>query len=423
MSTKIEHSSRGFPSTFWVLTFATFIDRLGGFILFPFFSVYIIDQFSVGMTEVGILFSIFSAGSIVGGAIGGALADKYGRRAITLIGLTVSGIGSILMGLANDLYVFYLIAAFLGTIGNFGGPARQAMVADLLPSEKQAKGFGMLRIAVNLSATFGPILGGLIVDQSYMILFILDAMGSLITAFIVFIVIPETKPQKQEHEPDETVIKTLIGYKEVLKDWVYVLFLSVSALTVLVYMQMNSTLSVFLWDIHGFPKPSFAWLLSMNALMVVIFQYFISRFFSKYAPMKVIALGTFFYMIGFGMYGFISEPYMFFVAMGILTIGEMIAMPVGQTAAASFAPEDKRGRYMAVYGFHWAIPSLFGVLLAGIIWENIGPNWVWYFTGILSFIAMVAFWLLHGITKARLSKEKEPTLEELHEIDQKISIE
>jgi len=423
MSTHLKHTSRGFPSTFWVLTFATFIDRLGGFILFPFFSVYIIDQFGVGMTEVGILFSIFSAGHLIGNMIGGALADKYGRRAITLIGLIVSGLGSILMGIANNLSLFYLIAAFLGTIGNFGGPARQAMVADLLPNEKQAKGFGMLRIAVNLSATFGPILGGLLVDQSYMILFILDAISSLITAFIVFLVIPETKPQRQEHETEETIIKTLIGYKEVLKDWVYVLFLSVSTLTVLVYMQLNSTLSVFLWDIHGFPKPNFAWLLSMNALMVVIFQYFISRLFSKYDPMKVIALGTFFYMIGFGMYGFISEPYMFFVAMAILTIGEMIAMPVGQTAAASFAPEDKRGRYMAVYGFHWAIPSLFGVLLAGIVWESIGPNWVWYFAGILSFIAMIAFLLLNNIVKHRLSKQDESTFEDLRELDQEITIE
>jgi MFS family permease len=423
MSTNLKPKSRGFPSTFWVLTFATFIDRLGGFILFPFFSVYIINQFGVGMTEVGLLFSIFSAGHLIGSMIGGALADKYGRKAITMIGLSVSGLGSILMGMVNDLGLFYIIAAFLGTIGNFGGPARQAMVADLLPNEKQPKGYGMLRIAVNLSATFGPILGGLLVDRSYMILFILDAISSLITALIVLLVIPETKPQKLEHEPEETVLKTLVGYKEVLKDWVYILFLAVSTLTVLVYMQMNSTLSVFLVEIHGFPASSFAWLLSMNALMVVIFQYFISRFFSNYDPMRVIALGTFFYMIGFGMYGFISEPYMFFVAMGILTMGEMIAMPVGQTAAASFAPEDKRGRYLAVYGFHWSIPSLFGVLLAGRIWETIGPNWVWYISGILSFIAIIGFLMLNNVTKHRLSKQDEPEIEDLHDLDQEIIIE
>ena len=415
MFTKIKNTYNEYPKAFKVLTLATFIDMLGSFLLYPFYALYITERFGVGMIEVGYLFSIFSVGNIFGGVVGGALADKYGRRAMVLIGLVVSGIGSILMGLVNNLNTFYLLAAFLGLIGNFGGPARQAMVADLLPKEKQAEGFGILRVAFNLSAVIGPLLGGLLATQSYMLLFIADAVSSIITAVIVYVVIPETKPQKKEDEPEETVIKTLIGYKEVVKDWKFMLFLSVSAITVLVYMQMNSTLSVFLRDVHGFPVQGFALLLSMNAAMVVFFQLWISRKISKYAPMKMMAFGTIFLVIGFGMYGFISEPYLFFIAMVIITVGEMIVFPIGQSTAASFAPEDKRGRYMAVYAFQWAIPNMFGVLAAGLIMENIGPNWVWYLAGILSLISTIGFWLLHGVAKERFSKEKKPMKEELLE--------
>jgi MFS family permease len=180
-------------------------------------------------------------------------------------------------------------------------------------------------------------------------------------------------------------------------------------------MQMNSTLSVFLRDVHGFPAQGFGWLLSMNALMVVLFQFWITKKISKYAPMKIMAFGAFFLMIGFGMYGFVSSIYMFFIAMAIITVGEMIVFPIGQVSAASFAPEDKRGRYMAVYGFQWAVPNLFGVLVAGIIMEHIGPFWVWYFAGTLSLISIMGFWLLHGVTKERFSKEKELMEEELLE--------
>jgi MFS family permease len=384
--------------------------------MFPFFALYVTARFNVGMTQVGFLFAIFSAGSIIGGIIGGALADKYGRRAMVLVGLIASGVSSIFMGLVEDLNIFYILAAFMGLMGNFGGPARQAMVADLLPKEKQAEGFGILRVAVNLSAAVGPIFGGIIATQSYLFLFIADAVSSIITAIIVFFVIPETKPEKKEGEVEETVVKSVIGYKEVLKDWRYMLFLSVSAITVIVYMQMNATLSVFLRDVHGFPTLYFGFLLSMNAVMVVVFQFWIIKKISKYSSMKVMAIGTLFYMVGFGMYGFVSESYLFFIAMAIITIGEMIEMPTGQTAAASFAPEDKRGRYMAVFGFHWAVPNLFGVLIAGLIMDNIGPNWVWYVAGILSLFAAVGFWLLHGITKARFSIEKELLVEEVQEI-------
>ena len=407
-----------YPNAFKVLILATFIDRLGSFILYPFFAMYITEHFGVGIIEVGLLFSIFSAGDLTGGMIGGALTDKYGRRTIIIFGLVVSGIGSILMGLVNNLIIFYILALILGLIGNIANPARQAMVADLLPTEKQAEGFGMIRIALNLSAIVGPVLGGLLATQSFMFLFIMDALSSIVTAIIVYVVIPETKPQVvQKAEIEESLIDTIIGYKEVLKDTIFLIFLLISAITVLVYMQMNSTLSIFLRDFHGISYFSFSLLLSMNALIVVLSQFWISKKISKYTPMKMMAFGTIFLMVGFGMYGFISELYLFFVAMVFITVGEMIVFPVGQGIVASFAPEDKRGRYMAVASFQWSIPNLFGILLAALVMEYIGPNWVWYFAGILSLIAMIGFLLLHGATRARLSRELEPTTGPLIEQD------
>jgi len=413
MFSKFKGIYKEYPGPFRVLVLATFIDRLGGFLLFPFFALYITARFNVEMPQVGILFTIVSAGSILGSMIGGALADKIGRKFLIIFGLVVSGIGSIFMGIVNELAAFYILAAILGVLGDFGGPARQAMVVDLLPKKKQAEGFGILRVAVNLSAVIGPILGGAIVTQSYLFLFIADAVSSIITAIIVLIVIPETKPERKDDTPQVSIVKTLIGYKEVLKDFQYIAFLSVSAITVVVYAQLNSTLSVFLRDVHGFAPWKFGFLLATNAIMVVVLQFWITRKVSKYAPMKVMAVGTLLYMVGFGMYGFISSEFLFYVAMIILTIGEMIEMPIGQSVAAQFAPEDKRGRYMAFFGFHWAIPNLFGVLLAGVVIATIGPNWVWYFAGILSLIAAVGFWSLNSVAKKRFSKIKEDTDHEL----------
>jgi MFS family permease len=392
-----------YPKAFNVLVFATFIDRLGGFLLFPFFGFYITQRFNVGLTEVGLLFTMFSMGSILGSGIGGALADKYGRRAMMLFGLVSSGTGSIVLGLLDNLLIFYIVAVILGVLGDFGGPARQAIVADLLGKEKQVEGFGILRVAVNLSATIGPSIGGIIytVLGSYFFLFIGDAVSSFIMAIIVILVIPETKPELEAGQQHESLGTTFKGYWEVLKDWQYVLFLSISALTVIVYMQLNSTLSVFLLDEHGFSEFNFGLLLSTNALIVVIFQFWTTRKMSKFPPMKVITAGTLLYMVGFAMYAFVSEVYLFFIAMIIITIGEMIEMPLGQSVAGIFAPEDKRARYMAFFGFHWAIPNLFGVLLAGIIGDTFGGQWIWILAGLLSLVAAIGFWLLHGVTKER----------------------
>ena len=48
-----------YPEQFWLLMFGSFIDRTGGALLFPFFSLYITRHFGVGLTEAGIVFLIF----------------------------------------------------------------------------------------------------------------------------------------------------------------------------------------------------------------------------------------------------------------------------------------------------------------------------------------------------------------------------
>ena len=99
--------------------------------------------------------------------------------------------------------------------------------------------------------------------------------------------------------------------------------------------------------------------------------------------MKTIAVGMIINAIGFGMYGFVSTVPLFFLAMIIITIGEMIISPISQKLVAQFAPEDMRGRYMAIFSFSWAFPSLSAVILAGIIMDNYDGNWVWYFSIII----------------------------------------
>jgi MFS family permease len=121
-------------------------------------------------------------------------------------------------------------------------------------------------------------------------------------------------------------------------------------------MNMNTTLGVYLRDVHGTPESAYGLILSLNAAMVVFLQFPITRRIEDYPPMLMMALGSALYAIGFAMYGFISVYWLFLVAMVIITIGEMLVAPVSQAVVANLAPDDKRGRYMAVFGFSFGIP-------------------------------------------------------------------
>jgi len=56
MMEKIKIAYKEYPSAFKVLVLASFIDMVGGALLFPFFALYITERFGVGMTQVGFLF-------------------------------------------------------------------------------------------------------------------------------------------------------------------------------------------------------------------------------------------------------------------------------------------------------------------------------------------------------------------------------
>lgn len=150
---------REFPSQFWIVVAVSFIDRVGGTLLFPFFSLYITQRFNVGMTQAGIILGLFSVFGLVGGMLGGALTDKFGRRKLILFGLVFSAISTLTLGLVDSLAALYPLAVVIGLLSDVAGPAHQAMIADILPEKKRQEGFGILRVVGNMAWIVGqPIL-------------------------------------------------------------------------------------------------------------------------------------------------------------------------------------------------------------------------------------------------------------------------
>ena len=399
---KIRATIAEYPRNFWILIGSLFIDRLGGALIFPFFSLYITEKFGVGMTQVGTLFAFYAVASFFGSLIGGALTDRFGRRSLMIFGLLSSATSALIMGLSKDFHTFFIFSVIVGAFADMGHPAAQAMITDILPEPKRIEGFGILRVVANLAVTIGPAIGGLIASKSFFSLFIIDACASAVTALIVFLTMPETKPERHQDQPHESVFQTFKGYSVAIKDGVFMAFLAVSAISVIVYMQMNTTLSVYLRDVHQITTQQFGYILSLNAAMVVVFQFWITRRISKYAPMLLMTFGTLFYLVGFTMYGFVATYPLFLLAMVVITIGEMIVSPTSTALVARLAPLEMRGRYMAVSGFSWIIPSAIGPLLAGLIMDNYDPRWLWYICGILAAISTLGFVVLHKRASSRL---------------------
>ena len=407
MFNRYKETFQEYSHTFWTLIGAMFIDRLGGSILFPFFSLYITDRFGVGMTEVGYIFTLHTSAMFFGNMLSGALTDKIGRKKMLLAGILLSGTSSLLMGFIPTYEIFMIFTVITGLVGNIGGPAVNAMMADILPEKQRAQGFGILRVAVNLSVSFGPAIGGVLAGYDYFYLFVADFVISSITALVVWRKIPETKPQDvtDENNGKETsLLSTLGGYSKILKNGIFLSILFLSLLTNLVYMQMNSSLSVYLRDVHAITSQQYGYILTLNAIMVVLFQFWITRKISGYKPMLVMAAGNILYAIGFSMYGLVGSYTLFLLAMIIITIGEMISSPILQSLVADIAPSDMRGRYMAVFNLSFGTAMAVGPLAAGIIMDNYNPDWVWYIGGLICVFSALGYLLMQLLAGKKLEK-------------------
>ena len=392
---KIRTVFNEYPRQFWALTGVSFIDSLGGTILFPFFTLYITKRFGIGMAQAGLLLALFSLSGIFGGLAGGALADKIGRKIMIIAGLLLSAGSSLIMGFIDSLQVFYIAAIVVGLLADIGRPAREAMIADLLPEQQRSEGFGIFRVMHNLAWVIGPSIGGFLAARSYLSLFITDAVMSSVTAVLILRFIVDTNPGAAAAAEHHSLKQTFAGYGTVMKNRVFLAFLVVSLFMLLVYQQLYSTFSVYLRDYRGIPESGFGMMMSINAVIVVCTQFLVSRKVGRYNPFLMLAAGTVFYLVGYTAFGFIYGFYAFLGAVILITVGEMIMIPVQMSIVAKLAPDDMRGRYMAASGFSWSVAAMVGPWAAGLVMDNYNPEIVWIICGCFSIIAVAGFLFLY----------------------------
>ena len=386
---------REFPRKFWIVVGVHFIDKIGGTLAFPFFALYITGKFGVGMTEAGILLGLLSLAGILGSVVGGALTDRLGRRKLILFGLVASALSALMFGSVTQFAWLFPVAALVGLFSEVGGPAHAAMIADILPKEQRQEGFGILRVVGNMSWLVGPTVGGFVARTSFFAIFVIDAAISCVVAVLFYLFMAETRPAPHERHAEEGFFETFRNYRIVLADKAFVAFLASAVLMGMVYIQMYNSLSVYLRDNHGVAPQGYGVLLTSSAVTVICFQIWMMRVIKVQPPFLMMALGTLFYLVGFGMFGVVAAYGLFVLAVVIITVGEMIVVPTSQTLAAGFARIDMRGRYMAAFGLSLSIPAAIGPVAAGVVLDNYRPNLLWYLSALFCAISAAGFYALH----------------------------
>jgi MFS family permease len=394
-----------YPLQFWVLFCQRFIGAVGGSLVWPFLTVYLRQRLEIPLTTVGLLFAISSGVGLFSQAIWGPVVDRYGRKVAMVAGLSNEVVVMMGFALLGSLDAYAVLIAMSGLIEPASRIGSDAMIADLVEPAKRTSAYALLRMVSNAGVAIGPAVGGFLAATSYLLTFSSAAVGATIALLLVVILVRETKPELTEAEENEAKGR---GYVYIFQDLRFISFCLASILLWMAYEPFMQLLPVYMKESYGILESGFGLIMTVNALMVVLFQFAVTRVTERYRDAYVMAAGAFWTGLGALAAAVANNFWLFLLSMVILTIGELIWAPTSISFVARIAPIDMRGRYMGIYGMVGGIAWGLGPVASGYVYDNIAPVAVWYLTLGLATVGTVAFLIVGRFANSRDIPAKPP---------------
>jgi DHA1 family multidrug resistance protein B-like MFS transporter len=303
--------------------------------------------------------------------IGGHMSDTLGRRPTLLLGEIGSAAALVLLALANSpwwhsgtaTFCCYLLSTSLFGIAV---PANDAMMVDVSTPETRAQIYTINYWSINVAFLLGSLVGGFVFGRFFFYLLVGAAVLASIIALITVVAISETAPRGGHtgEVQDRGWLKTLLGgYVTVLRDSILARLILSALLIRSVEIQISYYIAVRLsnefgrqqlLDIGGW-RPTvngvemLGILRAANTLIVVCLALFAAWLFGRLSDRQRIFGGIALFTAGYMVWGASNAPWLLLVAAVVLTIGEIMSVPIRQVLLADLVPAEDRSRYMAVY--------------------------------------------------------------------------
>ena len=211
---------RKFPRAFWIANVMEIFERMAWYGFFAVSSLYLTGAVSEG----GLGFSSEERGVIQGlatfflylfPAVFGALADRYGYKAMFLASCCVMFPGYLLLGQPTTFWAFFAVY-FLVAIGHgMFKPVVISTVAKTTDEKTGTIGFGIFYMMVNIGGFFGPIVAGIVRGWDWKFVFMCSA-GWVVMLGLICLIFYKEPPRDVEAESRRKLSEVFAGMIEVV---------------------------------------------------------------------------------------------------------------------------------------------------------------------------------------------------------------
>lgn len=386
------------PAPFWFLWLGMLLNALGGF-LFTFLSLYLTKTREMSIERAGLVVSLFGVGGMCAGPLGGALADRIGRRPTLLISTGLTAAAMLQLGWARSTFYIGFSALLLGLLSGMWRPAAYAAAADLVPVEARTRAYSLLYWASNLGFAGASVLAGVLAKIDMQLLFVVDAASTLVFGGLVLLGVPETRPPEVASGPRPSLLTPY-------RDRVFAAFVLAQLPLAWLFWQANATLPLDMGS-HDISLQRFGQLVSINGVLIVLLQPLAVIWVTRIPRARALAIGAFLIGLGFFLPALRSTVPWYAASIVIWTLGEIVVSAIAPTLIADLAPVDLRGSYQGGFQLSWGTASLFGPALGSLVLGRLGGRALWGLCLLLGVASAIGHIVQASARRARFAASPE----------------
>ncbi|MER7908463.1 MFS transporter [Streptomyces sp. NPDC096068] len=379
----------GLPPGFWWLWLSTLVNRTGAFVL-TFLSLYLTLELGHSAWFAGLVVALHGLGGVAGSPLGGVLTDRWGRRP-TMVTMHLAGAAcAAALAFVTSAWGIAAVVLLMGVAMQAVRPSINATIADMVPAHDVRRAYALNYWALNLGFAIASIGGGAAAFLGYRTLFVVDAVATVLCAVIVFLRLPETRPERPAPTEGKPAAEEKVSTLTVLRDAPFRTLVLLNLLVCLVFTAPWIGLPLTMAD-QGLSASSYGVVIAVNGVVIVGFQLLVNKLTDKRSPVLLLVLSSLLFALGTGATALAGSSVAFAATVVVWTVGEMIHVPTNAAATARLAPEHARGRYQGVMGMSWAVAGFVAPILAGAIVGGPGPDVLWAATAAIGVLAAAGY--------------------------------
>ena len=335
------------------LFLANLLNNAGAAFMWPLTTVYMHNYLKQSLTFSGIILFLMSLAMIAGNFIGGRLFDHWRPYYTALLG---GGISTAILTTLIFWHSLWPYAIGLIIVG-FGDGISMTVVnayAATVTTRSNRYVFNMLYLALNVGVGYLLELG---INVVFMVATVCY-LGLMAITLSTFNVTPTVRTEKAAPQKRDVTPK---NHRQLI--WMICLMIFTIYLS---YALWESILSVHMTNL-GIPFRRYSEVWTINGLLIIVSQPIVALFNERFKIGTQIGLGITLFALSFLGLVFARQYVDFIIIMVVLTIGEVIGLPIAPAWVDDMAADDQRGKYQGRYNMALSLGRAVGPLFGGMM--------------------------------------------------------